>query len=181
MTIETYTCSVCGESEERESFFEYCNGCGELYHFNRTSGPGKDCGDAWIEDEEVGLQFFCNNCMERQKAEDQEQLAELARAAANGTLTPELMVQAMQAMANQSGSNTPFLGGFPGPIQQSMPTAGAALPMAEPISGSELMGKLGISNRASLDEAPAKQVTASDAPPLRRSPRKTARRYRRIE
>jgi hypothetical protein len=177
MTAETFTCTVCGESEALESFFEYCNGCGELFHFNRTNGPGKDCGDAWIEEEEVGLQFFCNNCMERQKAEDQQQMAELARAAASGTLTPELVAQAMQALSNQAGANTPFLSGFPGLSQSSpAPTTGVP-PMPEPISGAELMGKLGM-NRASSDEPPTKQA---DAPPLRRSPRKTARRYRRIE
>jgi hypothetical protein len=180
MTAETFTCIVCGESDERESLFEYCNGCGELYHFNRTNGPGKDCGDAWIEDEEVGLQFFCNTCMERQKAEDQEQMAELARAAASGTLTPELVAQAMQALSNQAGASTPFLSGFPGLAKPQAPAPGTGVPpMPEPISGAELRDKLGMAVPGDAD-APTKAPTR-EAPPLRRSPRKTARRYRRIE
>jgi hypothetical protein len=157
-----------------------------LYHFNRTNQPGKDCGDAWIEDEEVGLQFFCNTCMERQKSEDQEQMAQLARAAATGSLTPELVAQAMQAMANQSGANTPFLSGFPGltqpgPSSSSIPGAGA---FSEPISGAELMSKLGITppaGNAPDAESSSAAPGSRDTPPPLRTQRKPPRRYRRID
>ena len=184
---ETFVCTVCGETEEREELFEYCNGCGELYHFNRTSGPGKDCGDAWIEDEEVGLQFFCNTCMERQKTEDQVQMAELARAAAAGALTPELVARAMQAMGSQAAGNASFAGNFPGLPQSGVPfpgvpAPGVGVPIPEPISAADLMGKFEMSLPSEEAPSPGRAEKApADAPPALRSQRKPARRFRRIE
>lgn len=63
MTTAALTCSVC--SEPLESHTEAtCNNCGQLYHLNqRLDLPGKDCGEVWINEEHLALEFACNTCL----------------------------------------------------------------------------------------------------------------------
>jgi hypothetical protein len=41
-----------------------CDSCGLNYHLNqRADLPGDDCGQVWINEEHLGLEFACNNCL----------------------------------------------------------------------------------------------------------------------
>jgi hypothetical protein len=63
MTSLVSSCSVCGETldDHTEAF---CNACGRPYHLNqRQDLPGKDCGEVWINEEHLGLEFACNTCL----------------------------------------------------------------------------------------------------------------------
>jgi len=42
----------------------FCNACGLAYHLNqRLDLPGKDCGQVWISEEHLALEFACNTCL----------------------------------------------------------------------------------------------------------------------
>lgn len=63
MTTLEITCSVCGEPLEAHTE-AYCDNCGKPYHLNqRTDLPGKDCGQVWISEEHLSLEFGCDNCL----------------------------------------------------------------------------------------------------------------------
>ena len=63
MTSAKSLCSVCGEAMERHTEAT-CDNCGSFYHLNqRTDLPGKDCGQVWINEEHLALEFACNNCL----------------------------------------------------------------------------------------------------------------------
>ncbi len=67
MTTETLrstpTCVVCTESV-LPAFEAWCMRCGLAFHLQqRTDIPGKDCGDVWIDDESLGLDFACFTCI----------------------------------------------------------------------------------------------------------------------
>lgn len=63
MTDET--CVVCTEAAD-DSNSSYCVFCNQRYHLNqRNDRPGKDCGDVWINDETMALEFACQGCLER--------------------------------------------------------------------------------------------------------------------
>jgi hypothetical protein len=60
---ETLMCSVCGETALVEMTAE-CNWCDQRYHLNqRNDVEGKDCGQVWIDEQYLALQFACNNCL----------------------------------------------------------------------------------------------------------------------
>lgn len=41
-----------------------CDACGRRYHLNqRTDLPGEDCGQVWINEEHLGLEFACDTCL----------------------------------------------------------------------------------------------------------------------
>ena len=194
-TNESWVCVVCGDTEDGAILFEVCGGCGETYHYNQTSGPGKDCGAAWIEDEETGMIFFCNTCMDAAREEDQRTIADITAAAAAGTVTPDMLVQLMATLQKTGVLNDQPIAGFPGfsgpgaptgmPPMPGMP-AGMGVP-GGPISAADLSRMFGqplpTGRAADGDEdAPAVPAAASDAPPLV-TPRRTQaeRRYRRIK
>ncbi|HMO55357.1 MAG TPA: hypothetical protein PJ994_12690, partial [Tepidiformaceae bacterium] len=55
-----YVCTLVVESHMEA----YCNTCGNLYHLNsRADLPGDDCGQVWINEEHLSLQFACNTCL----------------------------------------------------------------------------------------------------------------------
>lgn len=58
-----FTCAVCGEpADERMS--AVCNWCDQRYHLNqRNDIEAKDCGQVWIDEQYMALQFACNNCL----------------------------------------------------------------------------------------------------------------------
>jgi hypothetical protein len=61
---ETATCCVCLETVDDSNASE-CNGCGQRYHLNqRNDRPGKDCGDVWINDDTLALEFGCQTCID---------------------------------------------------------------------------------------------------------------------
>jgi hypothetical protein len=60
---ETYTCVVCGEVAAAAMTAE-CNWCDQRYHLNqRNDVEGKDCGEVWIDEQYMALQFACGNCL----------------------------------------------------------------------------------------------------------------------
>ncbi|HXF50848.1 MAG TPA: hypothetical protein VNM43_04125 [Dehalococcoidia bacterium] len=61
--MESAFCIVCGEPVD-ETNSSICNGCGGRYHLNqRNDRPGKDCGDVWINEQYLALEFGCANCL----------------------------------------------------------------------------------------------------------------------
>ena len=57
------TCVVCGEAVD-ETNSAVCHGCNRRYHLVlRQGGQGKDCGDVWINEAFMSLQFACFNCL----------------------------------------------------------------------------------------------------------------------
>jgi hypothetical protein len=60
---ETYDCAVCGEVAAAAMSAE-CNWCGRRYHLNqRNDVEGKDCGQVWIDEQYLALQFACDECL----------------------------------------------------------------------------------------------------------------------
>jgi hypothetical protein len=44
-----------------------CNWCDRRYHLNqRNDVAGKDCGQVWIDEQHLALQFACNDCLAAQ-------------------------------------------------------------------------------------------------------------------
>lgn len=59
-------CSVCGDPAGPEARSD-CYRCGEYFHLRlTTTATGPDCGDVWIDDEVMALQFACRNCLMEQ-------------------------------------------------------------------------------------------------------------------
>lgn len=62
-TAETKACSVCGLTVAVH-MEAWCNACGLIYHLNqRADLPGDDCGQVWINEEHLGLEFACDTCL----------------------------------------------------------------------------------------------------------------------
>lgn len=62
-TAETKACNVCGLTVAIH-MEAWCNTCGLLYHLNqRADLPGDDCGQVWINEEHLGLEFACDTCL----------------------------------------------------------------------------------------------------------------------
>lgn len=57
-------CCVCGEPVD-DSNASDCYGCGRRFHMNpRSDRPGKDCGEVWLDDTSMTLQFACRLCLD---------------------------------------------------------------------------------------------------------------------
>jgi hypothetical protein len=60
---DTCTCIVCGE-EAPVAMTAECNWCDQRYHLNqRNDVEAKDCGQVWIDEQYLALQFACNGCL----------------------------------------------------------------------------------------------------------------------
>ena len=58
-----YFCVVCGEGVDATMSAE-CNWCDGRFHLNqRNDVDAKDCGQVWIDEQYLALQFACNNCL----------------------------------------------------------------------------------------------------------------------
>lgn len=65
----TWPCIVCGEPAGPENRSD-CYRCGEYFHLRlTTTATGPDCGDVWIDDESMALQFACRNCLAERAGE----------------------------------------------------------------------------------------------------------------
>lgn len=63
MASSKNSCSVCGDPLEAHTE-AYCNACGLAYHLNQRSDlPGRDCGEVWISEEHLALEFACYTCL----------------------------------------------------------------------------------------------------------------------
>ena len=66
-------CIVCAE-ESDEAVMAVCFRCGDWYHLNPFQNrPGKDCGIAAIGDEETGIDYYCQLCLEEMRIEMAEE------------------------------------------------------------------------------------------------------------
>jgi hypothetical protein len=60
------SCVVCGESVTSAMSAE-CNWCDGRFHLNqRNDVEAKDCGEVWIDEQYMALQFACNRCLNRE-------------------------------------------------------------------------------------------------------------------
>jgi hypothetical protein len=79
----------------------HCGVCGKLYHLNsRADLPGDDCGQVWINEEHLGLEFACNSCLnpapERAAAGGLDDVLDLAEAAEAAGLPESALERAAQ-------------------------------------------------------------------------------------
>ncbi|MCA9821216.1 MAG: helix-turn-helix domain-containing protein [Dehalococcoidia bacterium] len=91
-------CSVCGEGFQPHTL-ALCSQCGKAYHLNqRQDLEGKDCGDVWISDEHMALEFACNSCL---LAEDGalDDVLDLGEAANLAQVSEAELVKAVEAGA----------------------------------------------------------------------------------
>jgi hypothetical protein len=66
VTDQFASCSVCGELTSEYSNAS-CNFCFRPYHLAlRNDIPSKDCGQVWISEEHMSLEFACNPCIGQQ-------------------------------------------------------------------------------------------------------------------
>ncbi|WP_322818533.1 hypothetical protein [Tepidiforma sp.] len=62
-SVSLKVCHVCA-GEVAAHMEAWCNWCGNLYHLNsRADLPGDDCGQVWINEEHLSLEFACNVCL----------------------------------------------------------------------------------------------------------------------
>ena len=81
------TCVVCGEAVD-EMNSAVCQGCNRRYHLVLRQGEqGKDCGDVWINEVFMSLQFACVNCLRRATADSAPPVASIP-AASEPVATP---------------------------------------------------------------------------------------------
>ncbi len=60
---ESSACSVCGEPVD-QSDSAVCNSCERRFHLRlRNDAEGKDCGDVWINEHYLSLEFACFECL----------------------------------------------------------------------------------------------------------------------
>lgn len=58
-------CQVCSDPTT-EHCFAVCNRCAGAFHLAlRQDIPAKDCGQVWISEEYMALEFACNACLLR--------------------------------------------------------------------------------------------------------------------
>ncbi len=57
-------CAVCGDAMTSVMSAE-CNWCDRRYHLNQRNDvpETKDCGQVWIDEQFLALQFACNDCL----------------------------------------------------------------------------------------------------------------------
>ena len=62
MTVED-TCCVCAEPVD-EATSTFCNNCHQQFHLRqREDTEGKDCGEVWINDQYMSLEYACHTCL----------------------------------------------------------------------------------------------------------------------
>jgi hypothetical protein len=56
-------CAVCGEPTNEYSH-AICSRCAQTFHLAlRQDIPAKDCGQVWIDEDAMALDFACNTCL----------------------------------------------------------------------------------------------------------------------
>ncbi|HEU4760450.1 MAG TPA: hypothetical protein VFT91_10790 [Dehalococcoidia bacterium] len=62
-TPENPTCRVCGEPLD-DSTSAVCNNCEAPFHLRlRNDAGGKDCGEVWVNEQYLSLEFACFSCL----------------------------------------------------------------------------------------------------------------------
>ena len=78
----------------------FCGVCGALYHLNsRADLPGDDCGQVWINEEHLGLEFGCNTCLnpEVEDTSSLDDVLDLGEAAEVAGLSESMLTSAAQS------------------------------------------------------------------------------------
>ncbi len=71
--MDAVACSVCGKAVD-EANSAVCNSCGQRFHLNlRQDAQGPECGEVWIDEQYLSLQFACFTCLGRETAERGEE------------------------------------------------------------------------------------------------------------
>jgi hypothetical protein len=66
------TCHVCRDPLA-DTNSTVCNTCGNAFHLRlRNDAEGRDCGEVWINEQFLSLEFACFNCLGRETAAVQE-------------------------------------------------------------------------------------------------------------
>ncbi|MCC6382187.1 MAG: hypothetical protein IT304_06735 [Dehalococcoidia bacterium] len=97
MTSSENSCSVCGEvlAPDTEAV---CMECGRPYHLNqRSDRPGRDCGEVWIDENHLALQFACNSCLHPEPTALLDDVLDAAEAALVVGLTEAALVAAAES------------------------------------------------------------------------------------
>jgi len=64
----TLACHVCGDPLT-DANSAVCNTCGNPFHLRlRNDTEGRDCGDVWINEQFLSLEFACFTCLGRETA-----------------------------------------------------------------------------------------------------------------
>jgi hypothetical protein len=99
MAAPATTCIVCNETVTPE-FEAWCNECGGLYHLQqRNDVPGKDCGQVWVDEEFLALQFACDTCLNPEQEANLDDSLDLGEAAASTGMTSEWLTTQADAGA----------------------------------------------------------------------------------
>ncbi|MEO8458660.1 MAG: hypothetical protein ABI559_12725 [Chloroflexota bacterium] len=62
MNTDDNTCHICGNSLTAE--VATCNNCERPFHLRqREDSEGADCGEVWISEQHLSLEFACNACL----------------------------------------------------------------------------------------------------------------------
>lgn len=65
-------CHVCGEPVAAENS-ALCNTCGQRFHLRlRNDAERKDCGEVWINEQYLSLEFACFSCLGRSNISSDE-------------------------------------------------------------------------------------------------------------
>ena len=57
------TCDICGEPADAANS-AVCNTCSLRFHLRlRNDAEGKDCGEVWINEQFLALEFACFTCL----------------------------------------------------------------------------------------------------------------------
>ena len=60
---EALVCRVCGLAAD-DSNSAVCNNCDQRFHLRlRNDADGKDCGEVWINEQYLSLEFACFSCL----------------------------------------------------------------------------------------------------------------------
>ena len=60
---EAISCHICGDPAS-EADSTICAQCDERFHLRlRNDSDGKDCGEVWINEEFLSLEFACSACL----------------------------------------------------------------------------------------------------------------------
>jgi hypothetical protein len=87
---------VCGEALEPHTAAS-CNSCGNVYHLNqRQDIEGRDCGQVWINEEHMALEFACNTCL-NPPDQSLDDVLDLEEAAAEASVSPTVLEAAAAA------------------------------------------------------------------------------------
>jgi hypothetical protein len=90
--LDVELCTVCGEGFQPHTI-ALCSQCGKPYHLNqRQDLEGKDCGDVWISEEHMALEFACSTCLH--PTEGLEDVLDLDEAASVAQMTTAVLASA---------------------------------------------------------------------------------------